>query len=62
MQTIAEKSSSAALDELLGLGYDADKRFPDGIRAVTKADLVRMANKYLQDPIVVIMTSDVKKK
>lgn len=60
-QTIADKSSSEALDELLGLGYDQSTHFPERVRAVTKADLVRVANTYLTAPVVVIHSPEVKK-
>ncbi len=59
-QTIADKSSAEALDELLGMGYDDSTKFPERIRAVTKADLVRVANKYLTAPVIVITTPDAK--
>jgi zinc protease len=59
-QTIAEKAQSEALDELLGLGYDEDDRFPDRIRAVTNADVIRVANKYLNTPTIVITAPEKK--
>jgi zinc protease len=55
-QTIGDKASAEALDELLGLGFDEDARFPERIRAVTKADVVRVANRYLGVPVVVVTT------
>lgn len=58
--TIADKSANQALDELLGLGYDDDVRFPEKIRAVTKAEVVAAAKKYLNAPVVVIMTPEKK--
>ncbi len=51
--TIAEQARTAAADELLGLGYDYDKRFDAQIRAVTKADVVRVAQKYLTKSLLV---------
>ena len=41
--TIAEQARTAGVDEVLGLGYDYDKKFDAQIRAVTKADVVRVA-------------------
>ncbi len=61
-QTIADKSGSEALDELLGLGWDDAAKFPAQIRAVTKADVVRVANKYLTKPTIVILTPEEKKE
>jgi zinc protease len=60
-QTIADKAQNAALDELLGLGFEEEERFPERIRAVTKSDVVRVANKYLQAPTIVITTPDANK-
>ena len=36
-----------------GLGYDYDKKFDAQIRAVTKKDVVRVANKYLTNSLLV---------
>ena len=51
--TIAEQARTAAIDEILGLGYDYDKKFDDQIRAVTKSDVVRVAEKYLTKSVLV---------
>jgi zinc protease len=51
--TIADQARTAAIDELLGLGYDYDKKFDAEIRAVTKDDVVRAANKYLTNSVLV---------
>ena len=51
--TIAEQARTAAVDELLGLGYDYDTKFDAQIRAVTKADVVRVAQKYLTKSLLV---------
>lgn len=58
-QAIADRSQSAALDELLGLGFDEDQRFPDRIRAVTRDDIIRVASKYLNAPTIVITAPQV---
>ena len=54
--TIAEQARTAAVDELLGLGYDYDAKFDAQIRAVTKADVVRVARKYLTKSLLVTTT------
>lgn len=59
-QTIADKSASQGLNELLGLGYDEDAKFPAQIRAVTKEQVIAAANKYLNKPVVVIVTPEAK--
>jgi len=51
--TIADQARTAAIDELLGLGYDYDKKFDAQIRAVTKDDVIRTANKYLTKSVLV---------
>jgi predicted Zn-dependent peptidase len=58
--TIADKSPSEALHELLGLGCDEDVKFPQKIRDVTKAQIVEVAQKYLIEPVIVILTPDAK--
>ena len=55
--TISEQARQAALDELYGLGYDNDTRFPERIKAVRREDLARVANKYLNHAIILTMTS-----
>jgi len=59
-QTIADKSASQALNELLGLGYDEDAKFAAHVRAITKAQVIAAANKYLNAPVVVIVTPQAK--
>jgi zinc protease len=51
--TIADQARTAAIDEILGLGYDFDTKFDAQIRAVTKADVVRVAEKYLTKSVLV---------
>ena len=51
--TISDQARTAAIDELLGLGYDYDTKFDAEIRAVTKADVVRAADKYLTKSVLV---------
>ena len=51
--TIGAQARTAALDELYGLGYDYDKKFDAQIRAVTLADVVRVARKYFMNSVLV---------
>jgi zinc protease len=60
--TVADISSQQAVNELLGLGYDEDARFAAGIRAVTRNQLLRVAQTYLTQPTVVILTPDANGK
>lgn len=59
-QTIAEKGAARAIDETLGLGYQEETRFAEAIGKVTRADVIRVANKYLAAPTVVITTPTAK--
>ena len=56
--TISEQARQAVLDELYGLGYDYDTRFPERIKAVKREDLARVANKYLNHAIILTMASE----
>ena len=53
-QTIASQAQAQALDELLGLGYADAETFAKRVQAVTKADVVAVAKKYLQSPVIAI--------
>lgn len=55
-QTIAAQAASAALDELMGLGYQARQKIAENLRQVTREDVKRVANKYLQEPVIAITT------
>jgi len=60
--TIAEAAQQAALDEILGLGYDYDKSFDQRIQAVTRDDLVRVARKYLGNSVLVTISPEAAKE
>ncbi|NQT36050.1 MAG: insulinase family protein [Planctomycetes bacterium] len=51
--TIGEMAQMAAVDELLGLGYDYDRSFDARIEAVSLEDVVRVAKKYLNNHVLV---------
>jgi len=51
--TIGEQAMQAATYDLYGLGYDYDQSFDQRIRAVTLDDVVRVANKYLGNHVLV---------
>ncbi|MDI6781528.1 MAG: pitrilysin family protein [bacterium] len=63
MQTNSAHSFNCALNELYGLGYEEVGMFLTRINGVTKDDIKRVANKYLQDDkcTVVIVRSKVMK-
>ncbi len=52
----AEQATSAALDELFGLGYDFHAQFADRIKGVTLADVQQIARQRLNSCIVTIST------
>jgi zinc protease len=47
LQRSGARAMAMALNARYGLGYDAMARYPDGIRAVTVADVQKLAQKYL---------------
>jgi len=56
-QTNADLASTAALDELYGLGYEHWESLAERINAVTMAELKRVAVKYLSRPHLVCVTT-----
>jgi zinc protease len=59
-QTVAAQAQMQALDELYGLGYNAHEQYAPSILKVTHDDLVRVANKYLVNPVIAITSPDAK--
>jgi len=58
-QTLSERATTAALDELFGFGYDWSKTYSNRILAVTNEEVKRVAKHYLsQIPTMTIVTSD----
>lgn len=55
-QTNEDRSATAALDELYGLGYRFSAQEAEQLAKVTKADVQRVANAYLNHPTIVITT------
>jgi len=53
-QTDRNMASGAAGGELAGLGYDYLDDYVDRINALTADDVTEAANKYLNNPIIVI--------
>jgi zinc protease len=49
LQGYGETAANLAFNELYGLGYDYQKRYLEGIRSVTGADVLTAARRYL-DP------------
>ncbi len=56
MQTNSQMASDAALNELYGLGYDFSTHDRERLDAVTKAEVQRVARKYLIHPTIVMTT------
>lgn len=55
-ETPAAQAQMAALDEVLGLGYDYHKQFPDKVRGVTLEQVQQMAHQRLRECVVTICT------
>ena len=55
-ETPAAQAQLAAVDEVLGLGYDYHKQFADHIRQVTLADVQPVARQRLRSCVVTIST------
>jgi zinc protease len=55
-ETPTAQAQLAAVDEVLGLGYDYHKQFPDAVRAVTLDQVRQVARQRLRDCIVTIST------
>ena len=55
-ETPAQQASTAALNELYGLGYDFEEKFPAAIRAVTIQQAQSLARTRLRSCIVTIST------
>jgi predicted Zn-dependent peptidase len=56
-QSNSQRATSAALDELYGLGYNHGDQFIRRVRSVTIDDVQRVAKTYLRDPVGVILTN-----
>jgi zinc protease len=57
-QTTAAQAEMSGQYEVRGLGYDYRDGIRDKIRAVTKEDLKRVANKYLNNAAVIVITPE----
>ena len=55
-ETPAAQAQIAAVDEVLGLGYDYHKQFADHVRRVTVADVQQAARQRLRSCVVTIST------
>ena len=54
LQRFGNQASHYALDELYGLGYKSSQHYVDDIQAVSKADIMRAAQKYIKPDAPVI--------
>ena len=55
-ETVSEQASSAALDELLGLGFDFNKTFSDRVNKVKLPDMQNIARQRLRRCVITICT------
>jgi zinc protease len=57
-QSNSQRASTAALNELYGLGYNSDEKLFNQIRSVTAEQVKAAANTYLQTPVAVVLSHD----
>ena len=57
-QTDSAQASSAALNELYGLGYDFDRKFLDLVRRVTIDDAKAASRKYFRHYVLTVTAPD----
>ncbi|HVO83792.1 MAG TPA: pitrilysin family protein [Syntrophobacteria bacterium] len=53
LETNAGQAASATINEVLGLGYDWDRRYPEQIRQVQAEDVLRVARRLFQHHLLV---------
>jgi zinc protease len=53
LETTGAQANSAALNEVVGLGYDWDRRYPEQIRKVQAEDVLRVARKLFRHHLLV---------
>jgi zinc protease len=53
-QTNQDQAQDVAIAELYGLGHDFTADYAERIREITKDDVIRVARKYLEEPVTVI--------
>lgn len=53
-QTNQDQAQDVAIPELYGLGHDFTADYAERIREITKDDVIRVARKYLEEPVTVI--------
>ena len=56
-ETNMEKASTLGWYELSGRGYDYINKFPELIKSVTATDIIRVANKYFEQPYVLTIVA-----
>jgi zinc protease len=53
LETTAAQANSAALNEVVGLGYDWDRRYPEQIKKVRAEDVLRVARRLFRHHLLV---------
>ncbi len=56
-QSASQRAANAAISELFGVGYNASDKFINQIRNTTAQDIQRVAKKYLDKPVGLILTN-----
>ena len=53
-QTVSNVAQEVALAELYGAGYDLPDRFQEALKKVTRADVMRVIDRYMKHMLVVV--------
>lgn len=53
LESLEAQAQSAAVNEVLGLGWDYDRRYPDMVRSVTADDILSLARELFTNTLVV---------
>ena len=56
-ETIKNQAFNLGLYETLGVGYEFHLLYPSLVEAVTKEDVIRVANEYMVNPVIVVLSS-----
>ena len=60
-QKNSDMGLNSTLNEIYGLGYDADRNYESNIMKISPSDINKIANKYLNEYVMVVLTSKANK-
>jgi zinc protease len=53
LESLEAQAQSAAVNQVLGLGWDYDRRYPDMVRSVTADDILSLARELFTNTLIV---------